>query len=121
MGKYVVTFVDEIDEIEINGFTIMTDKGVDSFEELAESITWPFTYPIGDSELEFTSGDDLLTRLDFKEITNEEYKAFKTVFNGSFGTFISESFLETLIEEEGDEDESDEDDYDNDTENDDNY
>lgn len=102
MAKFLVTFTDTLDEIEINGFTVMSDKEVENFEELAASINWPFVYKMGNDELEYSSGEDLLSRIEFKEITNEEAKTFKRLFNNEFGVFITESFLEEVI---GDEDE----------------
>lgn len=112
MTKFLVTFTDTLDDIEINGFTVMTEKEVNSFEETAMSITWPFVYAMGQDELEFSSGDDFLSRIDFKEITNEEVKSLKKLFGDSFGVFIDEAFLEEVI---GYEDESDfEDDEDDD-------
>jgi len=104
MAKFLVTFTDTLDDIEINGFTVMTEKEVESFEETAMSITWPFVFAMGQDELEFSSGDDFLTRVDFKEITNEEAKSFKRLFGDTFGIFIDEAFLEEVI---GDEDDSD--------------
>ena len=104
MTKFLVTFTDTLDDIEINGFTVMTEKEVNSFEETAMSITWPFVYAMGQDELEFSSGDDFLSRIDFKEITNEEAKSLKKLFGDSFGVFIDETFLEEVI---GDEDDSD--------------
>ena len=116
MAKYLVTFNDQINDIEINGFRLMTEKEVESLEVLAASITWSFTYPLANIELEYTSGDDYLDRLEFKEITNEEHKALKKVFNGKFGIFIGEDYLETLIDDvdsfDEDEEDFDEDDFD---------
>jgi hypothetical protein len=114
MAKFLVTFTDTLDEIEINGFTVMSDKEVENFEELAASINWPFVYKMGADELEYSSGEDLLGRIEFKEITNEEAKTFKRLFNNEFGIFITESFLEEVI---GDEDEIDFDDDDEDIDN----
>ena len=119
MKKYMCVFNDSINEIEVNGFSLMSDKEFEEFENLALSITWPFTYKFGDEELEYNSGDDLLTRIDFKEITLEEYKTLFKLFGTEFGTFIDEFYLrEIVIDENGDdEDEDDEesiyDDYDN--------
>lgn len=109
MAKYLGLFSDTLGEIEITGFITMTDKEVENFEELASSITWDFTYKIGEEELEYSSGDDLLTRIDFKEITNEEYKTLEKVFNGEYGVFIGQDYLEDVI---GDEDSDDDDDFD---------
>jgi hypothetical protein len=104
MAKFLVTFTDTLDDIEINGFTVMTEKEYESFEETAMSITWPFVYTMGQDELEFSSGDDFLSRIDSKEITNEEAKTIKRLFGDLFGVFIDEGFLEEVI---GDEDDSD--------------
>lgn len=110
MAKYLVTFNDHHNEVEIHGFKIMTDKEVESFEELASSITWDFTYPLNQGELEFSDGDDFLSRIEFKEITNEEYKVLNKVFNEEFGIFVSPEYLEEIIsDEEGDEDDEDDD------------
>jgi hypothetical protein len=43
MAKYLVTFNDQINDIEIYGFKTMTEKEVENFERLAESITWGIT------------------------------------------------------------------------------
>lgn len=104
MAKFLVTFTDTLDDIEINGFTVMTEKEVESFEETAMSITWPFVYAMGQDELEFSSGDDFLSRVDTKEISNEEAKSLKKLFGDTFGVFIDEAFLQEVI---GDEDEID--------------
>jgi len=118
MAKYLVTFNDQINDIEINGFRLMTEKEVESLEELAASINWSFTYPLSNIELEYTSGDDYLDRLEFKEITNEEHKSLKKIFNGSFGVFIGEDYLETLIDDvdsfDNEDDFDDEDDFESD-------
>ena len=118
MAKYLAMFSDTIDEIEINGFVIMTDKEVETYEEMATSINWPFVYNVGEDELEFTSGEDLLTRIEFKEISTEEAKMMKRLFNNEFGVFIDEGFLAEVIGEEDDDDEF-EDDYDDEFEDDD--
>ena len=118
MAKFLVTFTDTLDDIEINGFVIMTEKEFESFEETAISITWPCVYAIGQDELEFSSGDDFLSRIDSKEITNEEAKSLKKLFGDLFGVFIDEAFLQDVI---GDEDDSDFDDEENEEDIDDNY
>ena len=113
MAKYLATFSETLNDIEIKGFVTMTDKEMERFEELATSISWSFVYQIGEEEIEFESGEDLLTRIDFKEISNEEYKCLKKVFNNEFGTFVTEEYLENIV---GDEDEFDEDELDEDEE-----
>ena len=114
MAKFIAIFNDTIDEIEVNGFIVMTERELEEYEELALSITWPFTYNMGEDELEFSSGEDLLSKIDFKEISNDEAKTLKKVFNDEFGVFLGFDTLEDVVGEEEDEfDEEDEDSDDN--------
>lgn len=116
MAKILAIFNDSINEVDlnvdINGFIVMTNKQMEDYEEIASSITWPFTYQLGELELEFGSGDDLLTRIDFKEISTEEAKTFKRLFNDEFGTFITEDELHNIIGDEDLDDEESDDIYD---------
>ena len=119
MKKYLAIFSDEFNSIELNGFQLMTQNDMNYYEDLCADIIWDFTYTIGDEKLELTGGDDLLSRIDFKEITNEEYKALsKTFKNGIFGIFVSTEFLESIVndEEERNDIEDDELDIDEDNE-----
>lgn len=116
MAKYLAKFSSVVNEIEVSGFIVMNDREVENFEELALSITWDFVYEFGEDnefQLEFSDGEDLLSRVEFKEISLDEVKALKRLFNDEFGTFIGEGFLEQVIgEEDSDFDDEDEDDYD---------
>jgi hypothetical protein len=112
MAKYLATYSDTLNEIEINGFTVMTDKEMEKYEELASSISWDFVYQMGEEEIQFSSGEDLLTRIDFREISNDEYKALKKVFKDEFGTFITEDYLADVAGEEEEEEEEELDDDD---------
>jgi hypothetical protein len=114
MAKNLVKFSDMIGEIEINGFVIMTDKEVENYEHMATSILWPFVFKIGEDELEYSSGEDLLSRMDFIEISNEETKTLKRLFNNEFGVFVTEVFLADIIGDEFDDDEFDDEDDDED-------
>ena len=90
----------------------MTDKEFEHFEEVCETISWDFSYPLGEEELFFSSGEDLLTRVDSKEISNEEYKALKKSFNDEkFGVFVDIDFLEETLGDIDDEEEEEEDNY----------
>jgi hypothetical protein len=114
MAKFIAIFNDTIDEIEINGFTVLTEKEMEEYEDLANSINWPFTYTIGEDMLEFSSGDDLLSKIEFREISNDEVKVLKKLFNNEFGVFIGFEFLENIVGEEEEEfaENEEEDDYD---------
>lgn len=103
MAKYLVIFNDQINDVEITGFKAMTDKEVEYLESIAQSIKWSFDYPLTNYSLEFADGDDYLSRLDFKEISNEEYKAINKTFNEGFGIFIHVEHLEGLVEDEEEE------------------
>jgi hypothetical protein len=116
MAKFIAIYSDTVEEIEINGFSVFTDKDIEEYEELAYSITWPFIYKMGDYEIEFSNGEDLLSKIDFKEISFEESKSLKKLFNNEFGVFISYDYLSSIVDEEDDygddEDEFDDDGYD---------
>lgn len=112
MAKFLAIFNDTIDEIEINGFIVLTEREMEEYEELALSITWPFTYNVGEDELEFSSGEDLLSKTEFKEITNDEAKLMKKLFNNEFGVIIGFDTLENIVGEEDDFDEDEDDDDD---------
>jgi len=115
MAKYLVTFNDQINEIEINGFKTMTEKEVENFEKLAESIMWGFSYKLGSGKkLHFSDGNDFLSKFEFKILTFEEDRNLKKLFNGEFGTFITEDKLESITKEEDDGYIDDLDDYDED-------
>ena len=116
MAKYLAKFSSVVNEIEISGFVVMNEREVENFEELAVSITWDFVYEFGEDDqfqIEFSDGEDLLSRIEFKEISLDEAKIIKRLFNNEFGTFIGEAFLEEVIgEEDSDFDEDDDDDDD---------
>ncbi len=114
MAKHLATFTDVINDIEVTGFIIMTDKEFENYEDLATSITWDFTYKIGEEELNYSSGDDLLSRIDFREISNDEAKILKKLFKEGFGVFITEEYLEGIVSDDdlNEIDEEDDDEYD---------
>jgi hypothetical protein len=91
----------------------MTEKEVSKFEELALSITWDFSYYANSESLNYSNGDDFLSRIEFKEISSAEYDTLEKVFGGEFGTFICEEYLQTILNGDNNEAE-DEDDYDDD-------
>lgn len=110
MARYLVTFSDNHgDEFDVSGFRIMTDKEVDTFEELATSITWEFAFYANDESLNYSNGEDLLSRIEYKEIDKDQYTLLDKLFGGEFGTFIGEEYLQTIIDGVA---ELDEEDYD---------
>jgi hypothetical protein len=113
MAKYLAIFNDIIDDVSVNGFSVMTEKEVETFEELANSISWSFIYEVNDElEIDYSDGEELLSKIEFKEITVEESKTLKRLFNSQFGVFIDENFLIKVIGDESTDDYYDEDDID---------
>lgn len=113
MARYLAIFTDNHnEEFDVHGFRVMTEKEVATFEELATSITWEFTYCANSECLTFSNGEDFLSRFEFKEITKDEFINLEKIFNGEFGTFIGEEVLETILDGEGELDDEDFDDED---------
>ena len=114
MAKYLALFTDNHgEEFDIHGFKIMSEKDVTNFEELASSITWEFNYYANSECLSYSNGEDFLSRIDFKEISKDEYQALDKVFGGEFGIFIREEYLQSVLdgESENEEEQNDESDY----------
>ena len=116
MAKFLAIFNDAIDDIEINGFVVMSEKDMNNYEDLAYSITWPFSYQLGSEKIRYSSGEDLLTRIEFKELTADEVKMLKKTFNNEFGVFIKEEFLKTVADGDIDDEEIWDEDSDDDRE-----
>jgi len=121
MSRYLAIFTDNHgEEFDVHGFKIMTAKEVSKYEETASNITWEFNYYANSESLTYSNGDDFLSRVEFKEITKDEYDVINKVFGGEFGTFISEEYLNSVLDgdDNGDEDDDmyddDYDDYDKD-------
>lgn len=113
MAKYLATYEDSFgSELEVYGFMIMTDKELTKYEELAESITWEFNYFTADENtfITYFLGEDLLNRISFKEITKDEYNTLDKLFDGSFGNFPGEEFLESILDDGDDQIDGDYDD-----------
>ena len=113
--KYLAIFSDVVNDVEVSGFIIMDGRAVASYEKLAASIDWEFTYPIGDYEITYPNGDELLNMITFKEMTKEESFGVEMTFDEKFGTFVDESFLTNLVGDDNfneNYDEEDNNDYD---------
>jgi hypothetical protein len=104
MAKYIAIFNDVTsEEITVNGFIIMTEKQMNSYEELASSITWDFDYKEDGLELNYINGEDLLDKIEFKELSVQEASLIKKLFGAKFGYFIDEELLFDVVQEEGEE------------------
>jgi hypothetical protein len=98
MIKYLATYTDTINNLDIFGFMVMSDKDMERYESLATSITWSFSYNISEFDyLDFIDGEDYLSRIEFKEITDDEYISIKNVFGPKFGTFIDEEHIKIVL------------------------
>lgn len=110
MGKYIAIFTDNHnEEFDVHGFKTMTDREIDKFEELAMSITWEFSYYANSESLTYISGEDFLSRIEFKQISKDEYDTLEKTFGGEFGTFINQEYLESIIDDENGPDDIDDD------------
>jgi hypothetical protein len=115
MAKYLAIFNDiTSEEVTVNGFVIMTEKQMNSYEELASSITWDFDYEEDGLELSYISGEDLLEKIEFKELSVQEASLLKKLFGDRFGYFINEESLFDVVHEDGEDDEQDDEDEDDD-------
>jgi len=114
MARYLAIFIDNHgEEFDVHGFKIMTEKEVNDFEDIATSITWSFEYYANSECLYYSNGEDLLSRIEFKEITKDEYDTFNKIFGGEFGTFIGEEYLQSILDGEAElDEESDEEEWD---------
>jgi hypothetical protein len=115
MKKCVAIFYDCLGSIDVNGFMTMTDKEAEDYERLLSEITWEIVYDAYDEELVYSSGEEILSLIEFKDITNEEYKMFERLFGGKFGVFIDAAFLSSIIKQDSrdtDDMDEEEDDYD---------
>jgi hypothetical protein len=113
MTRYLAIFSDiHGDEFEVKGFRLMTDKEVSNFEDIAASITWEFAFYATSESLNYSNGEELLSRIEYKEIDKEQYTILDKIFGGEFGTFIGPEYLQTIFngESEIDEEEFDEND-----------
>ena len=103
MARYLAIFTDNHgEEFDVHGFKIMTEKEVSIFEEIANNITWEFSYYANNESLNYSNGEEFLSRIEFKEISKDEYDALEKIFGGEFGTFINEEYLKTVLD--GDDD-----------------
>ena len=103
MARYIVIFTDNHgEEFDVHGFKTMTQKEVTNFEELASSITWDFNYYANSESLYYSNGEDFLSRIEFKEISNIEYETLDKLFGGQFGTFIGEEYIQSVLDGEDD-------------------
>lgn len=107
MAKYLAIFNDSIDGIDVCGFTIMTEKQMLSYEDIALSIGWQFDYSEGETTFSFSSGDELLEKIEFKEISQQEANLMKKLFGEKFGYFIDEDVLFDLAHDDEDDEDGD--------------
>ena len=114
MAKHLAIYQDTTGNQEFYGFRVMTTKEVSSYEELLESISWEINYFTCDEDTYITyyNGEELLNRIEFKEIKNEEYSILNELFENGFGYFPDQAFLESIIDRSNETE--DEDDYEDD-------
>ena len=84
---YLLTFNGNYaDEFDMSEFTIMNGYSVINFTDGLKSHDEEFEVYFGtNEELIFDDGNDLLSQITIKEITEEEYDVLDKLFGGSFG------------------------------------
>ena len=107
----VTADVNYADEFDMSEFTTMTVRHfkdmVTSLKNYEDEIEWYFGT---NEEFRFDSGEDLLSCLEFKLITQEESDMIDNLFDGAFGQAgVFEHIFELGSDDEGDDDESEED------------
>jgi hypothetical protein len=100
MSKFLVRFNDTYKDIDILGFKLMSDIDVNHLQDLADSINWSFSFRIPNGKLEFSSGENLLSKMEFNEISDIEYKALKKIFGPQYGVFIDQDFLDKVLQDD---------------------
>jgi hypothetical protein len=98
MKRFIAIYVDNYnDEFDIHGFQIMTDKEQSQYEEMANGISWDFEYCSNSGCISYSNGEDLLSRIEFKEITKSEFDNLEKLFDGQFGIFVSYDYLSSIV------------------------
>lgn len=114
MRKYLAIYSDNINNVDILGLKLMSDKDMERYENLATSITWSFSYNLSEFDYaDFVDGEDYLNKIEFKEITNEEFNIINSLLGSKFGYFIDEDVLKNIISDDTIDNDSDND-YDSD-------
>lgn len=118
MRKYLAIYSDNINNVDILGLKLMSDKDMERYENLATSITWSFSYNLSEFDYaDFVDGEDYLNKVEFKEISDEEFNTLNNLFGLKFGYFIDEEYLKIILSDDdldiqtGDDDNYDDDNY----------
>jgi hypothetical protein len=83
-------------------------------EELASSITWAIYYKFDNgSELEYSDGEDLISRIEFKLLSASDVETIGKLFNDSFGVLLGWILLSIIndVDDEDIEDDDEDDEY----------
>ena len=97
------------DEMDIEGFIITDKESANSFKKQLKDYVSSFEVCVGTNEdIEYGSGEELLSELKFKTITEDEAKVIQKFFGESGGHTEFWTALEYL-DEWNDEDEDDDD------------
>jgi hypothetical protein len=89
------------DEMDVQGFVILTDKEWKSFNKKVKSIDEDFTISIGSNEeIEYSNGEELLEDLTIEKITQEEAKTITKVIGDMFGHVEFYDQVNDIVNEE---------------------
>lgn len=105
MSKVLVKWSDNwADEMDIEGFVIMTDSEWKEYKQGIKEKIKPFSIGIGtNEEIDYDNGEDLLAKLTAKKLTSEEYKTISGIFGNYWGFDQFQYVIEDNIAEEADE------------------
>ena len=74
------------DEMDVEGFAILEKADADRLKKTLKNFKRQFTICIGtNEEIDYEQGSDMLDELEFKKISEEEYKTVKKLFGTSGG------------------------------------
>lgn len=91
------------DEMDVEGFAMLEKSEADKLKKTLKNFKREFTVCIGtNEEIDYEKGSDMLDELEFKKISEEEYKTVKKLFGTSGGhdfvDIVSE--LETMDQDD---------------------
>jgi len=109
VNMIIIKYLDVLEGITITGFSVMSEAEAEEYEAIINQISWEFSHDFGDATIDYANGEALLSALEFRSISEENYDSINDLFEGTFGYFISMASLQNIISESDDSDEYPED------------
>lgn len=93
------------DEMDIEGYILTSKDKSDDWKKKLKTVDFSFSLQIGTNEdIEYSSGEDLISEVSLKNITDEEYTTLKKYFGMQGGHTEFWDGLEYILEDLDDED-----------------